>query len=373
MAMVLVLCIFNGFTDLALSQLSNIDPDIAVIPAKGKTIASADSLASAIAAVDGVGSALPTVNERALLDDGITKLPVVMKGVPAEYADASPIDDIMIAGEYALGTDDGIPAVQVSVGVGNSIGLYPSPESHLHLYVPRRVGRINPANPAASFRNGVLAFSGVFRVNSTDIDRDHVIVPLDAARALLDYDTEASAIEVRVKDGASADEVRGSLRKSLGPELKVLDRIEQRSESFSMISIEKWITFMLLVFILVIATFNVISTLSLLAIEKRDNMTTLRALGASPATIRDIFIAEGFLVTVVGGAIGIVAGIVVALVQQIFHVVRLSAGASSLTIDYYPVRLEPTDIAAVAAVIALLAVVISLVARLIVRNVAKPR
>ncbi len=368
MAMVLVLSIFNGFSDLALSQLSSLDPPLSVTPEKGRVIANADSLAEAIARIPGVVSASPAIESRALLLDDDIRIPVVFKGVASGFDAESGIEDIMLAGEYAETTTDGTPAVQLSVGVANRILAHPAPDSYLELYVPRRKGRINPANPAASFRSAQLAFSGVFRVSNSDIDNDHVIVPLEVARDILDYDTEATSIDIQLAADASESAVAKAIITQTGGTYKVLDRLRQRADSFKMISVEKWVTFMMLVCILAITLFNVVSTLSLLAIEKHENMLTLRALGAPPSLVRNVFIAEGFLVTVVGGAIGIVVGLVVALLQQFFHIVRLAADSSSLTIDYYPVRVLPGDILIVAGVILAVAVIVGAIGRLIVRH-----
>lgn len=368
MAMVLVLSIFNGFSDLALSQLSSLDPQLSLTAAKSRVIVNADSLARAIARIPDVASAAPAVEGRALLVDENIRIPVIFKGVASGFDSASGIDDIMLAGQYAEYTTDGTPAAQLSVGVANRLITRPAPDSYLELYVPRRKGRINPANPAASFRSASLAFSGVFRVSNSDIDNDHIIIPLDAARDILDYDTEASSVDIMLSPDASESVVTKQIKSLVGDGYKISGRLEQRADSFKMISVEKWVTFMMLVCILVITLFNVVSTLSLLAIEKRDNMQTLRALGAPPSLVRNVFIAEGFLVTVVGGAIGIVAGLAVALVQQVFHVVGLSADASTLTIDYYPVRVEAADILVVAAVILAVAVVVGAIGRLIVKR-----
>lgn len=366
MAMMLVLSIFNGFSDLAESQLSSLDPELAIVRADGYIIDDGEAVAATAADVDGVDAALPTLTSRAMLITAGRRIPVVFKGVPSGYDAISAIDRIMIAGEYAEATSDGYGALQVSVGVANQLDIYPGPDSRVNLYVPRRAGRINPANPSAAFRGIELALSGVFSVRNPDIDTDNIIIPLEDARNVLDYDNQATAIEVHTTGGADIDNVKADLADALGSEYKVLGRIEQRESSFRMISIEKWMTFMMLIFILVIALFNVVSTLSLLAIEKRDNMWTLRALGATPSMTRNVFIAEGFLITTFGGIIGIILGLAVALAQQYFHLVGLSADASTLTIDYYPVRVEPFDIIIVALVIILLAIVVASITRLIV-------
>lgn len=371
MAMVLVLSIYNGFSDLAESQLSTFEPDLSVVPAEGKVLANADSLATVVSGVDGVASSMPTLTEKALLVDNDMRIPIVLKGVPSGYNETSGLDKAMVAGEYAESTTDGYPAMQLSVGVANRISRYPSAQTLLQIYVPRRKGRVNPANPAASFRSEELAFSGVFAVSNTDIDASYVIAPLDAARNLLDYDSEATAIDIAVSPDRSVSKVKAEIQKLVGPGYKVLTRLEARAESFRMISIEKWVTFMMLVCILVIALFNVISTLSLLAVEKRENMATLRALGAKPSMVRNIFVSEGFLVTTLGGALGIALGVAIALLQQIFHIVKLGADASTLTISYYPVRVEFVDILAVAGVIVVLSCVVGLIAGLIVKSMRR--
>lgn len=368
MAMVLVLSIFNGFKDLAASQLSSIDPELAIISADSHIITNGDSLAASIQETTGVKAAFPVLTGRALLDDGKVRLPIFIKGIPSGYSTANNLEQIIIAGEYAETNTQDIPAVQLSVGVANQVELYPSPTALMRLIVPRRTERINPANPAAAFRSEDVVFSGVFRVSNSDVDQEYVLVPLETARNLLDYETEANVVEIQLDKGTSTSRVKREIQRRLGDQYKVLNRIEQRADSFRMISIEKWVTFMMLIFILVIALFNVVSTLSLLAIEKRDNMWTLRSLGAPLSMTRRIFITEGFLVTTFGGAIGIVLGVLTALAQQWLHIVKLSADASTLTINYYPVHVEPVDIVTVGAVVVALALIVSLITRLIVRE-----
>lgn len=365
MAMVIVMSIFNGFSDLALSQLSGLDPDLAVMSERGKTIADADAIAGRLKEIPGVRLTQPTITEKAILVDESLRVAVTLKGIPYSSETEAHYDSIMIAGEYATATPYGHPAIQLSVGVANQIRQSPSIISLVRLFVPRRQGRINPANPDAAFRSEELAFSGVFRLNNPEVDANYVLLPLYAARQLLDYDTEATAIDITVDEGYSPAKIKKEIQKVLGPEYKVLDRLQQREDSFRMISVEKWVTFMMLIAILVIALFNIVSTLSLLAIEKRDNMRTLRSLGATMPTLRNVFIAEGFLVTVTGGFFGIIAGIGLALAQQFFHLVKLQADASALTIDYYPVRVDAVDILVVAGVIIALALIVSVLTRLI--------
>jgi ABC-type lipoprotein release transport system permease subunit len=342
-AMVVVLSVFNGFTDLAESHISKYDPEIQVTRADGRVIGNADSLAAALQADKDIAMAMPTLSERALISTYTAQCPVRFKGVPEHYERMNHLDRTIVDGVYAVCSTDDIPAVQISVGVSNSVMLHPNADSHIEIYVPRRQGRINPANPAAAFRSSKVVISGVFQVNQQDIDADGMIVPLAVARDLLEYDTEASAVEVSVAEGRDVATVKSNLKARLGADYDVKNRLEQRAESFRMISIEKWVTFMMLIFVLVISLFNIISTLSLLVIEKRDNMATLRAFGATQSMVRRVFILEGWLITAIGGILGIAIGVALVYAQQTYHLIKIGGDSAALVVRWYPVHLLYSD------------------------------
>lgn len=342
-AMVVVLSVFNGFTDLAESHISKYDPEIQVTRADGRVIGNADSLAAALQADKDIAMAMPTLSERALISTYTAQCPVRFKGVPEHYERMNHLDRTIVDGVYAVCSTDDIPAVQISVGVSNSVMLHPNADSHIEIYVPRRQGRINPANPAAAFRSSKVVISGVFQVNQQDIDADGMIVPLAVARDLLEYDTEASAVEVSVAEGCDVATVKSNLKARLGADYDVKNRLEQRAESFRMISIEKWVTFMMLIFVLVISLFNIISTLSLLVIEKRDNMATLRAFGATQSMVRRVFILEGWLITAIGGILGIAIGVALVYAQQTYHLIKIGGDSAALVVRWYPVHLLYSD------------------------------
>jgi ABC-type lipoprotein release transport system permease subunit len=350
-AMVVVLSVFNGFTDLAISHISKYDAEIQVTRADARVIADADSLAASLQALPQVASAVPTLSERALISTYTAQAPVQFKGVPPHYESINGLDKAIVDGMFAVCTSDSFPAIQISVGVANAVMLRPNADSHVELYVPRREGRINPANPAAAFSSVSVAVSGVFQVSQSDIDADAVIIPLSAARSLLDYTTEATAVEVTPAKNIDVETLKASLAQKLGTDYLVKNRLEQRQESFRMIAIEKWVTFMMLIFVLVIALFNIVSTLSLLVIEKRDNMATLRAFGATNSLVRRIFILEGWLITAIGGILGIALGVGLTLLQQHFHLITIGGDSSTLTINYYPVHLLPSDLLVVFAAV----------------------
>ena len=349
-AIVIVLSVFNGFTSLADSRMSILEPDLKVVPAQGKVIAGADTLARQLETLECVAAAAPTLQERALLVAGHSQMPVKMRGVTRDFALVADVDSAVIDGAYMLQTM-GMPGAQLSVGVAMKSGLRPGPSQRLTLNVPRREGRINPANPSAAFRQEELLATSVVSARQDEFDAEGVLVPLQVARQMLDYsDGEATSIFVRLDP--DADPARAAaMVEAAHPGVKALTRLQQLAHAMRMISVEKWVTFMLLGFILVIASFNIISTLSLLVIEKRDNMATLRALGAEESLQSRVFIIEGWLITAIGGIAGIVLGAALALAQQAGGFITLSGDPATLAITAYPVRVEVGDLAAVLALV----------------------
>lgn len=362
-AIVCVLSVFNGFSDLAMHRLSIVDPDLKVIPASGKSIAQADSLALRLSALPGVDTAVATISEQALAIVGQRQMAVNLVGVPEGILRVNHLDRALIDGRFQLhDSEDSSHMAVLSVGTAIKLVAHPGSQYPLALYVPRRVGRINPANPMAAFRTDSLAISGVYELDETEKDASTVMVGLDVARSLLDYNSgEASAIEIAVKPDGSLSDLRSSVAGAVAPGYRVLDRLEQEEQSFHMIAIEKWITFAMLAFILLIASFNVISTLSMLMIEKRDNMATLRAIGARQGMIRGIFIWEGWLISIFGGIAGIAVGVGLCMLQQCFGLIKLSGDASQLSVTEYPVRVSPPDLLVVMGLVLLTGLFISAV------------
>lgn len=368
MAIVIVLSVFNGFSELSEKNLSSFDPDLQLKPVRGKVFADADSLAAVIAGVSGVTAASPVIEERAMLISGNAQLPVVFKALGDNYGDVLPVDSIMIDGVY-LNSADTTACMQISVGVANRTGLRPGYGVMADIYVPRREGRINPANPLAAFISRPVMISAVFQTDRAEIDNDRVIIPLSVARQLLDYDTEASAIDIAVGHGEDVAEVAARVSAMTGDAFVVLDRRMQQADAFRMIEVEKWVTFMMLIFILLIASFNILSTLSLMVVEKRGDSEIFRALGATSSFVRSIFIRQGFVITLFGGFTGIIAGIALALVQQHFGIIKLAGDPEALTIHVYPVAVSGTDIIVVAGAVLVVAWLTSRITMLFTRNI----
>ncbi|MDE6498873.1 MAG: FtsX-like permease family protein [Muribaculaceae bacterium] len=371
MAIVVVLSVFNGFSSLAASQMGRFDAALRIEPAAGAVLpADADSLAGVLEAMPRMEAAVAVLDERALAVSAGAQLPVRIKGVGEGFGRVIDMDSIVVDGCYTLDTVAGMAPANLSAGVAVGLGVRPQLGSEVAVYVPRRLGRINPANPAAAFRADSLAVLSVWQTERPEYDADRIVMPIATARNLLQRGAgEASAIEAAVAPGVSAGAVAAELARTLGPQYRVLTRERQNEQSFRMIAIEKWLTFAMLVCILAVAAFNIVSTLSLLVIEKRDNMATLRALGATRGTARAVFMWQGVLIALAGGVAGMAVGLALCLAQQHFGLVHLSADASALTVSVYPVEVHAADMLAVAGVVAVAAAISAAVAAIFTKDI----
>lgn len=342
LAMVCVLSVFNGFSDLAGERLSAIDPEIKVSRPYGAVIPDGDSLVNIIERIDGVAAVRRVLEQRALAISDGEQMPVRVRGIDASYADVSSLPSLVIDGEMIDAPES--PYALLSIGVAISIGARPSPELPFVLTAPRRLGRINPAFPMAAFRSDTLYVSGVYQSNQGEYDEDLVYIPLASARTLFDYSTEVTSLDIAVTPGTDPADIVTAIERQLGDGYIVADRLRQQDASFRMIRIEKWITFLMLLFVLVMASFNILSTMSMLIIEKEDNMRILTALGASRSMLRRIFLYEGMLIAIIGGAIGILTGVILCLLQQHYGLISLGGDPTQLTITYYPCRPAIPDI-----------------------------
>lgn len=366
-AIVCVLSVFNGFSKLIHSKLSMLDADIAITATLGKTIADADSVAAVARGVAGVEMALPVVEDNALAMFFNYQMPVTLKGVPNGYDSLTNIRGTIIDGKYLL--DDGISQYSViAIGPALSLNVRPDYLKMVSLYTPRRRGNINLANPATALRSDSVFVSGVFQIEQNKYDRNTMFVSIEMARRLFDYTTQATAVELRLAPGAKEPAVMAALTDALGEQYVVKNRLMQQAEAFRMVNIEKWVTFLLLGFILVIATFNVIGALSLLIIEKSDSIDTFRNLGASNKLISRIFVMEGWVISFTGTVLGIALGLLLCLLQEHFGLIEMQGNAATLIITAYPVAVQWTDVLVVLALSVAVGALTSLVTKLIMRR-----
>ncbi len=344
-AIVCVLSVFNGFREIIGSHLDLMAPDILVEPVKGKVISNADSLAKELAGIAGISVATPTLADNALIIANSREMPVYLKGViPSDYARVSSTTSLIRENEGRFlqpGLQEGVAETTVAIGVAAQLQLMP--DDRILLFAPRRKGRVNIANPLTSFITDSLVVAGVFRANQADYDENRILVDLPTARRLFQYTDEASAIEIALRQEADIETIRTLITQKLGAGFTVKDRGRQQEMNFRMIKIEKWVSFLLLGFILLIASFNIISSLSMLVLEKEPNLSTLRALGMSDRRISSVFAWESIIVAAIGGLSGIILGVTLCLLQQNFGIIRIGDGSSSV-ITAYPVALEPADL-----------------------------
>jgi ABC-type lipoprotein release transport system permease subunit len=366
-ALICVLSVFNGFRGLIMGKLAMLDPQVAITATMGKTINDADSVIDAVTHVAGVERAVPVIEDQALAIYAQMQMPVRLKGVPDDYNMMNQMDSVIVDGQWKL--RDQVSRYAVA-GAGPAIRLMVRPDflGMVRLYAPQRQGRVNIANPMGAFRQDSLFVSGIFQVQQNNYDADLIYVPLEMARDLFDYETEATQVEVKLAPGANEQQVMSGIVQVLGNSYQVKNRLMQQREAYRLVNIEKWMAFLLLAFILVIATFNVISTLSLLIIEKDDSIATLRALGANDSQISRIFVLQGWLITLTGAITGVVIGLLLCLCQQQFGWLRLSGDSANMIISAYPVAIEWADVLVTLALVAAVGLLTSMVTALIMRR-----
>lgn len=346
-AMIVVLSVFNGFAGLVDSKVSNFNPPYMVNLLDGRIIINADSLAGSLG-----GS--PILDEQAFVIGGIDgQMPISFRAMTPEALAASGLGKVLVDGSLPQFHDDKEgETTDALVSAGVAMGLNLRAGDTIQVFVPRRVGRVNPANPTNAFRERRFRVAAIYQIGQDEQDRDKIVIPLSAGRQLLSYTTEGTGVAVYGE----------SVPTTLQPDLQVLDRRGQEAEAYRMIAVEKWVTFLMLIFILVIASFNIVSTLSLMVVEKQENMGVLRAMGATPGFVSRIFANQGWMITLLGGCIGLIIGSLLSLGQQHYGWVKLATGNKGvLAIDHYPVALEGGDLLLCFGVLVLVAGVIALI------------
>lgn len=362
-AVVCVLSVFNGFKDALTDRFDIMAPDITVSPVEGKVFEASDSVVDLLSSLQGVETAMPVVSDKALAIYAGRELPVTIKGVDLEkFRHITSVGDVMFNGsrmpsdyyeempefEYYEDYEAYLatarkPEMLSSIGAAMRLGNV-AIDDEVMLFAPRREGRYNPANPAASFVADSVKVSGIYQSRQKDYDEDMVIVPIGLARHLFQYDDQAGSVELKLTPGADYEAVKRSVAQALGPKFAVKDRMQMQEINFRMVNIEKWVSFLLLFFILVIATFNIVSTMTMLVLEKRRQMAILNSMGMSRGGVSRIFRHESVLVSLTGGLIGVALGVILCLLQQHYGLIRLAGDPSTLLMTVYPVKLIWSDV-----------------------------
>lgn len=345
MALVVTLSVFNGFHDLVASFFTTFDPQLKVSPVSGKTIAADDPVLQQICRLPEVEVATQTVEDMALAAYDGRQAMVKIKGVEDNFDSLTHIREILIGdGEYCLHAADMNYGI-VGIRLAERLGMGYTFKNGLQIYAPKREGQLNMANPEEGFVADELFSPGVlFCVKQGKYDKNYILTSISFARNLFAQQGMVSAVELRLKPGSDFDAVKQKMQKIGEGRFYVHDRYEQQADTFKIMKVEKLIAYIFLTFILVVACFNIIGSISMLIIDKRDDVATLRNLGASDKQIVRIFLFEGRMISTIGAVSGIAIGLLLCWMQQTWGIVGLGRSSGSFIIDSYPVSVHPTDI-----------------------------
>ena len=347
LALVCTLSVFNGFQDLVATFFTAFDPELKITAASGKVFDAYDERIEKLRKLSEIEVFSESLEDNAMVQYNGKQAMVVIKGVEDNFNQLTAIDSILYGrGEMVLYdeiVDYAIPGVELTSILGTGIRFL----DPLEVYAPKRGSQINVANPASSFNVSYLHSSGlVFAVNQQKYDASYIITSLKFARDLFQYDTQVSSIELKLKEGVDTDAFAHKIGGILGNDFVVQNRYEQQADTFRIMQVEKLISYVFLTFILLVACFNVIGSLSMLIIEKKNDVVTLRGLGADDRLISRIFLFEGCLISFLGALVGVVLGLTLCLVQQEFGILTLGSGANAgaFVVDAYPVSVHWQDV-----------------------------
>ena len=345
MALVVTLSVFNGFHDMVASFFTSFDPQLKIVPTKGKTMAADDPKLAKIKTLPQIEVAMESVEDQALAVYKGRQAMVTIKGVEESFSQLTHINEILLGdGQFELKAADmfyGIPGIRLADQLGTGL-MYEEP---LQIYAPRREGQLNMANPMDGLVADELFSPGViFNVRQARYDKGYILTDIAFARRIFEQQGMISALELRLKPGSNFESVKSEIKDIVGDDCYVRDRFEQQDDTFKIMKIEKLIAYIFLTFILMVACFNIIGSLSMLIIDKKDDVVTLRNLGASDKQITRIFLFEGRLISALGAIIGIIIGLVLCWVQQTFGLVKLGSSSGSFIVNAYPVSVHPEDI-----------------------------
>lgn len=346
MALVVTMSVFNGFHDLVASLLTSFDPQIEIVPAQGKTAPTDDPILTKIKQLPQVDVATECVEDQAMAVYNGRQAMIKVKGVEDNFDSLTHINEILYGdGSFSLHAANlqyGIPGIRLA----DNLGFGSQWQGYIKVFAPRREGQLDLTNPTEGFVEDSLISPGVvFSVRQMRYDRDYMLTSISFARNLFGQQGMLSQLEIRLKQGSDIDKVKAEMRNIAGEKYKVLDRMEQQEDTFKIMKIEKFIAFIFLTFILAVACFNIVGSLSMLIIDKKEDVATLRNLGASDKLITDIFLFEGRMISALGAAVGIAIGLLLCWIQQTYGIVALGQGNGSFVVDAYPVSVHYEDVA----------------------------
>lgn len=346
-ALICTLSVFNGFHELVESLFKDIDPELKIVSSNKKFFDTNNEKINSVLEFPYIETTSFTLEEQALISYKSRQQIVMIKGVQDSYHDLVNIENLLKGNGIYMLEDQICHYGIMGIGLTGKLDCGISPSDRLKLYVPKKEGRVNVANPATSFNQADIYSPGVvFRVEQEKYDDNYVLISLDLAHYLTGRQNEASALEIRLKEGTSVNKAKREISAALGSEFHVQNRVEQQQDVFKVVKLEKFISYLFLSFILLIACFNIIGSLIMLIVEKQQDAQLLKSMGASQRTIERIFITNGVLISLIGAVSGLAIGIIATLLQQKYGFIKLGTEGSFL-VDAYPVKIYFQDIVVV--------------------------
>lgn len=337
--MVCVLSVMNGFGGLVESMFSQFDPELKVVSAEGKWFVNPIPTHPELSDI----RYSEVVEGQALAEYKEHRIPCVMMGVDEQFSSITQIDSVITDGFYSV-YDGAFDRVVLGRGLADELGMNAHFVGGLHIYVPKRLARVNMLRPDESFNKATAYIAGEFAINQLDYDNQIMLVSLPLARRMLDYDSLCcTSLLIDLPEGQTVESVKTRLQSSLGTDFCVLDRYEQQEDFYRILRVEKLLTALLMIFILLVASFNIVGSLSMLIIDKREDIRILSHLGLSDSAIRRVFLFEGWMVSSLGAISGLVLGLVICLLQEHFGLLKLGTGVEYV-ISAYPVEVQLWDV-----------------------------
>ncbi len=357
-ALIIILSVFNGFDDLLKKLYNSFDPDIKISAAKGKTFEPDENIINALNTADFIEIYSLCLEENAMLEYGQKQVVATIKGVDENYKTVTGLDSMIIKGNYELFYNN-IPLAIAGQGIAYNLELDTDLVEPLKVYIPSRSAefRGNFQDATGSINEALVYTSGIFTIQQ-EYDTKYLIIPLSTARELLEYENNVSTIEIKLKKGANIENAVSYLQSNLGESFEIKDRNKQHEYAYKVMQTEKWFIFMILVFILLIASFNVIGSLTMLIIDKKQDIQILKSLGADNKTIRNIFFLEGLFISFLGAIVGLIIGGLICWLQIEFGLVKLG-NSGAFIIENYPVLIKLSDFFSVMITVLLIGILAS--------------
>jgi ABC-type lipoprotein release transport system permease subunit len=341
-ALVCVLSVFNGFGSLFEKLFNNFDPDLKIVSVQGKTFSVDDEALKKVRKIPEVVCFSEVLEENVMFRYKEKQESGVIMGVNNDFQKMVKVDSILVNGTFAL-KDNTLNYGVCGGGLSTKLGVGPGFIDPVFIYAPERTKTVNLSQPATNFVMDQVFISGIFLVQQQDYDNKFLIVSIDLARELFQYPSDAAnAVELKISGKKDVNEVKEKIKLLVGDRFRILDRFEQQEDYYRIMKIEKWITYLILSFILLIAIFNIIGSLSMLIIDKKEDILTLRNMGADVSLIRKIFLFEGWMISIFGAIAGILLGAGFTLLQYYFGFVKLPS--DNFIVSAYPVLIKPMDL-----------------------------